>query len=128
MGATDPQRPWRVFCLVAGAVSIALVHGPLIGYKTFANVDEAYAGALAERLLEGFKLYQGAVSQRGPLMYYAFEAIAKLHGWDNIVALRLWALALSLAHFFSVYWAGRILLSKTAATVAALAAAYALSF
>ncbi len=128
MGAKDPQRAWRILCLVAGAVSIVAIHGPLIGYKTFANVDEAYAGALAERLLEGFKLYQGAVSQRGPLMYYAFEGIAALHGWDNIVALRLWALALSLAHFFSVYWAGRTLLSDTAATVAALASAYALAF
>jgi 4-amino-4-deoxy-L-arabinose transferase-like glycosyltransferase len=125
----DRQRPWRIFVLCASVVSIAQVQAPLIGYKTFANVDEAYAGALAERLLEGHKLYQGAVSQRGPLMYYAFEGMAWLHGWDNIVALRLWGLALSLAHMFLVYWAGkRLLLSKTAATIAVAVTAYALSF
>ena len=39
----DAQRPWRLFVLIASIVSIAQVHGPLIGYKTFANVDEAYA-------------------------------------------------------------------------------------
>ncbi len=124
----DTARALRIFVLVACFVSLAAVHGPLIGYKTFANVDEAYASALAERLLEGHKLYQGAISQRGPLMYYAFEALAWLHGWDNIVALRLWALALALAHVFLTYWVGTKLLSKSAATVAALVSTYALSF
>src|SRR6478609_3744913 len=114
----DPQRRWRLFVLISGIVSIIAVQGPLIGYKTFANVDEAYAAALAERLLEGHKLYQGAVSQRGPLMYYLFEAFAALHGWDNIVALRLWALALAIAHVLLVYWLGTKLLSKPAAVVA----------
>jgi 4-amino-4-deoxy-L-arabinose transferase-like glycosyltransferase len=125
----DRQRPWRIFVLCAGVVSIVQIQAPLIAYKTFANVDEAYAGALAERLLEGHKLYQGAISQRGPLMYYAFEGMARLHGWDNIVAVRLWGLALTLAHLFLVYWAGkRLLLSKTAAAIAAAVTAYALSF
>ncbi len=124
----DPERPWRLFILAASMASIVCTHAPLIGYRTFANVDEAYASALAERLLEGQKLYQGAVSQRGPLMYYAFELLAWLHGWDNIVALRAWGLALAIAHLLLVYWAGRALLSKTAATVATAAAGYALSF
>ena len=123
----DPER-WQWFVVLSGVLSIGLVHGPLIGYKTFANVDEAYAGALAQRLLDGHKLYQGAVSQRGPLMYYIFEGFAWLHGWDNIVALRLWALALALAHLLLTYWAGRVLLSTTAATIAAAVAAYALAF
>jgi 4-amino-4-deoxy-L-arabinose transferase-like glycosyltransferase len=122
------QRPWRLFVIIASVVSIGAVHGPLIGYKTFANVDEAYAAALAERLLEGHKLYDGAVSQRGPLMYYSFKAFAWLCGWDNIVALRLWALALAFAHLGLVYWLGRRLLSKTAATVATVITAYALAF
>jgi 4-amino-4-deoxy-L-arabinose transferase-like glycosyltransferase len=109
-------------------VSLVLIHGPLIGYKTYANVDEAYAAALAERLIEGYKLYQGAVSQRGPLMYYIFEALDRIDGWDNIFALRFWALGLAIAHLGFVYWTGRKLLSSTAATIAVALSAYALSF
>jgi 4-amino-4-deoxy-L-arabinose transferase-like glycosyltransferase len=114
--------------LIVGFVSLCAVHAPLIGYKAFANVDEAYASALAERLLEGFKLYDGAVSQRGPLMYYAFEGLAWLHGWDNIVALRVWALAFCLSHLFLVYWIARVSLSREAAITAAGVTAYALVF
>jgi 4-amino-4-deoxy-L-arabinose transferase-like glycosyltransferase len=124
----DLQKRWRLSVLLMGILSIGLVHGPLIGYKTFANVDEAYAGALAQRLLDGHKLYQGAISQRGPLMYYLFELLAWLHGWDNIVALRIWALGLAIAHVVLTYWVGRVLVSKTCATVAAAVAAYALAF
>ena len=124
-------EPWRRLeqaALVVGFVAICAVHGPLIGYKSFANVDEAYASAIGERLLEGFKLYDGAVSQRGPLMYYAYEGIAWLHGWDNIVALRLWSLAFALAHFFGVWLVGRRLLRRPGGIVATLFAAYALCF
>ncbi|MEO7114059.1 MAG: glycosyltransferase family 39 protein, partial [Polyangiaceae bacterium] len=124
----DPHRRWTFFVFFASIVSLVLVHGPLIGYKTYANVDEAYAAALAERLTEGYKLYQGAVSQRGPLMYYIFELIDRIDGWDNIVALRLWALALAIAHLGMVYWAGRKLLSRSAATIAVGLSGYALSF
>jgi 4-amino-4-deoxy-L-arabinose transferase-like glycosyltransferase len=124
----DAWRSLEWATLGVGLVAICAVHAPLIGYKSFANVDEAYAGAIAERLLEGFKLYDGAVSQRGPLMYYAYEGIAWLHGWDNIVALRCWALAFALAHLFGVWFLGRTLLRRPAAILATLIAAYALCF
>ena len=124
----DRHRLWRALVVLAGVASIVSVHAPLLAYKTFANVDEAYAGALAERLLEGFKLYQGAVSQRGPLMYYAFEGIAWLHGWDNIVGLRVWGLLLALAHFGLVIWVGRSLFTRTTATIAGAIVAYGLAF
>jgi hypothetical protein len=114
--------------LAVSFVTICAVHAPLIGYKTFANVDEAYASALGERLLEGFKLYDGAVSQRGPLMYYFFEGVAWLHGWDNIVALRVWALGFALAHLFGVWLVGRKLLGRVPATLATLLTGYALTF
>jgi Dolichyl-phosphate-mannose-protein mannosyltransferase len=115
-------------CLAGSAVVLIAVHSPLLAYKAFANVDEAYAAALASRLLDGYKLYDGAVSQRGPLMYYAYEAIAWLHGWDNIVALRLWSLAFALAHVGTVYWAARTLFSDLTAAIAVLIAGYALAF
>jgi 4-amino-4-deoxy-L-arabinose transferase-like glycosyltransferase len=114
--------------LIVTFVAICAVHGPLIGYKVFANVDEAYAGAIAARLLDGHKLYVGAVSQRGPLMYYLYEVIAYLHGWDNIVALRVWALGVVLLNVATIYWAGRALLSKDAALVAVAASAYAFTY
>lgn len=118
----------EIFSLVVAFVAIALVHAPILGYKMYANVDEAYASALASRLLDGWKLYQGAVSQRGPLMYYIFAAIAWLHGWDNIVALRVWALGLALSHVGLVFWAARALLPRNAAALSVLCAAYALAF
>ena len=124
----DPHRRWRALVVLLTLVSIAGIHAPILGYKMFANVDEAYAISIGERLLEGHKLYQGAISQRGPLMYYIFEGIAALHGWDNVVALRVWALGLAFAHVLLVYWAGKVLLSRNAATVAVAISGYALSF
>jgi hypothetical protein len=121
-------RAVAIGLLVLGVVCIGATHGPLIGYKTYANVDEAYAVALASRLLDGFKLYQGAISQRGPLMYYAFELIAWLHGWDNIVALRLWALGLVLVHFVLIYATAKTMLPRTGVLVATFVAAYGFIF
>jgi hypothetical protein len=118
----------RTFALCVAFASVVASQAMLIGYKTYANVDEGYACALASRLLDGQKLYQGAISQRGPLMYYAFEAFAAVFGWHNVVALRLVALALALMHVGVVYWAGRKLLSEYAAIVATLITAYELSF
>lgn len=104
------------------------VQTPLLAYKTFANVDEAYAAALASRVLDGFKLYEGAVSQRGPLMYYLFALAAKLHGWDNIVAIRIWAIGFTFAHLACIWWAGRSLFSRDVAALATALGGYALAF
>ncbi|MBL8605739.1 MAG: hypothetical protein JNL38_00400 [Myxococcales bacterium] len=129
MSLSASRHRWAMPAVLAvGAASIIAVHAPLIGYKTYANVDEAYAVALASRLNDGFKLYQGAVSQRGPLMYYAYALIARLHGWDNIVALRLWALGFALASFFLTTWLARVTVGRVAAMVTAAVAAYALGF
>ena len=128
MARAQGSRSLLAFTWFVAIASIIAAHAMLIGYKTYANVDEGYAAALAARLLDGAKLYQGAISQRGPLMYYAFEAIARGFGWDNIVGLRCVALALALLDVGLVYWAGRKLLSRDAALVAVLVTAYALSF
>jgi len=114
--------------LASGAAAIVAVHAPLIGYKTYANVDEAYAAALASRLVDGYKLYQGAISQRGPLMYHVYALIARMHGWDNVVALRIWALGFALAAFFVTYWLARVTVGRTAGLVAATLTAYCLAF
>ena len=106
---------------------IVAVHASLIGYKTFANVDEAYAFALGGRIVEGFKLYQGAISQRGPLMYYFYAVIAWMGGWDNIVCLRLWALAFASLHVGLVWWTAKRLGSSAAAILATLVAGYAMT-
>lgn len=114
--------------VLAAFACVFAVQTPLIAYKTFANVDEAYAAALASRILDGYKLYDGAVSQRGPLMYYLFALAAKLHGWDNIVAIRCWAVLFTFAHLGCIYWAGRALFSRDVAALATLFGGYALSF
>lgn len=130
-GLRTSDRRFRYLPQIAlwiGVVAIIAVHGPLIGYVTFANVDEAYAGALASRILDGHKLYVGAVSQRGPLMYYVYTLIAWLHGWDNIRALRLWALAISLLNLYGVHVFARAMLPRAGVVVATFLMAYALSF
>jgi len=127
-----PDRPsskiWSRACLGAGLAALIAVHAPVLGYKKFADVDEGYCAAIAARLLDGAKLYRDAVSQRGPLMYYGFEGMARLTGWDNVLGWRCWALAFALAHVLLVYWAGKTLLSRNAGVVAALATVYALAF
>jgi hypothetical protein len=114
--------------LAVSLAAVCAVHGPLIGYRTYANVDEAYAMGVAERLVEGFKLYDGAVSQRGPLMYYAFELIARTSGWDNVVAFRLWALGFALLNLALVWLVARRALSERAGVVATLLTGYAMAF
>ena len=107
--------------LVASSVFLIATHAALIGYKDFANVDESYAMALAQRVLDGHALYHEAISQRGPLMYYAYAFIAKTGGWDNVVNLRLWALGFAFLHVGLVYWGALRLLSRRAAIVVVFA-------
>lgn len=120
-------RRWQWLVLFAFFGWIVAGHVISLGYMKYANVDEAYAASIGERLLEGYKLYDGAVSQRGPLMYYSFEVFAKVFGWDNVLAMRIAALAFSLAHFVLVVWTARKLVSRTAAVVAGLVVAYGLT-
>jgi hypothetical protein len=103
--------------LVAALISVFGAHVFLIGYKTYANVDEAYASALASRLLDGQRLYVGAISQRGPMMYLSYEAFARL------VAFVVCELMVVLT-----YWATRVTLSQRVAPLAAGITAYALSY
>lgn len=127
MSAHSSAR-WRTCTLLAALSALAAVHGPILGYKKFADVDEGYAMAIARRLMDGAKLYDGAVSQRGPLMYYGYELLARITGWDNVLGLRCWALGFAAANVALVYWAGARLLSDAAGLIAALATAYALGF
>lgn len=122
------RRTLDRLALGVALVAVGAAHGPLIGYAKYANVDEAYAAALASRLLDGHQLYVGAVSQRGPLMYYVYAAFAWLHGWDNVVALRLWSLAFAFTHVVLVYVFARRLFPKGTAWLATAIMGYALSF
>lgn len=121
------DRRFGAAVLAASSVFLIATHASLIGYKHFANVDESYAIALAQRVLDGHALYHEAISQRGPLMYYAYALIAKIGGWDNIVSLRLWALGFAFLHVGLVYWGALRLLSQRAAIVATLLSTYALT-
>src|SRR5579872_251813 len=99
--------PILSLCLVASFVWLIGAHLMTLGYVKYANVDEAYASALGERLIEGYRLYEGAVSQRGPLMYYTYAAIGLVLGWSNILGLRMVALGFELVLLALVYWFGR---------------------
>lgn len=117
------RRFYRRLALVSAAVVVA-IHVPPFVFGRYVNVDEAYASALAERLEEGFRLYQGAISQRGPLMYYLFELFAAVAHWDNVRALRVVSLFFALAHLGLVWTVGRRLLGEGVAAVAVLVSAY----
>ncbi len=123
-GVSPADRLLRLVVLGGALASLVAAHATLIGYRTFANVDEAYAAALAGRILDGHKLYEGAISQRGPLMYYAYAAIARVGGWDNVVALRLCTLAVVLAQVLIVAWAGTRLVSHRVGSLAAALMTY----
>jgi general stress protein CsbA len=127
MGRAAHDRRFGAAVLAASGVFLIATHAPLIAYKYFANVDESYAIALAQRVLDGHALYHEAISQRGPLMYYAYALLAKVGGWDNIVNLRLWALAFAFLHVGLVYWGALRLISQRAAIVATLVSVYALT-
>jgi hypothetical protein len=131
-GAVAPRakrRSWSsVVPLVAAALALVGQHAALIGYKTYANVDEAYASAIAARLLGGAKLYEGAISQRGPLMYYVYELICGLVGWDNVMGLRVIALLFAVLEVLVVVWAARRTLARVPAVTAGLVMTYALAF
>ncbi len=118
------DRLLRAIASIVSVVGLLAVHGPLIGYRAFANVDEAYAAALASRLLEGHKLYEGAISQRGPLMYYLYALIARLTGWDNVMALRIWTLLVILGIVFMTGRLGTKLVSHTVGSLAIAFTAY----
>jgi len=123
-GATPADRVLRFVVLGGALASLVAAHAMLIGYRTFANVDEAYAAALAGRILDGHKLYEGAISQRGPLMYYVYAAVARVGGWDNVVALRLCTLAVVLSQVLIVARAGTRLVSHRVGSLAAALMAY----
>src|SRR5689334_9918160 len=103
------MRP-RTFWVAAAALvfTVAIVHAPSLYFGKFTNVDEAYAGSIAQRLLAGQELYQGAVSQRGPLFYYVYEALAFVAGWNNVRAVRLATVAITLITIGLTYRLHRI--------------------
>lgn len=118
------DRRLRYGVLFGCLLALVASHANLIGYATFANVDEAYALALGKRILDGHRLYEGAISQRGPLMYYTYAAVARVVGWDNVVGFRLFALGCSLLQVGLVAWAGTRLVSHRVGTFAAAVLTY----
>jgi hypothetical protein len=113
--------------VVIGVVMVVAACLPTIVFGRYANVDEAYASALGERLLEGYRLYQGAISQRGPMMYYAYELLDALCGWDNVRSVRVAGLIFALAHLALTWMTGRALFGEGVAAVGTLICAYALA-
>ena len=121
-------RGARRAALALAVIAVVPVHLAIASFARYANVDEAYGIAIGERLNEGFKLYEGAVSQRGPLMYYLFALIARVFGWDSLGGIRAVALAVALAHLALVYWIGERLIGRWVGALAAVVSAYAIGF
>lgn len=60
------------------------------------NVDEAIHAGVARTLLDGGVIYRDAVDQRTPLSYYAFAAMFRIAGVNNLYAVRV-AIAVMIA-------------------------------
>jgi hypothetical protein len=121
------SRRLRRTIVTVCAATVVIVHAPPLVFGRYVNVDEAYASALAERLLEGFRLYEGAVSQRGPLMYRLYELFAAIWGWDNVRGLRVTALSFALGQLWLVWLLGKRFLGYGVAAAAVLICAYAIT-
>lgn len=121
----DKTLAWAA--LVAACAAVVASHAPVLLYGRYANVDESYAAALGQRILDGHVLYEGAISQRGPLMYYTYAAIGRVFAWDDVRALRGVALAFALSHVALTWLAARRLFGLRAAAVASLVTGYAFS-
>ena len=91
-------------------------------------VDEGYAAALAIRLFDGTHLpYVDGISIRGPLMYWIFAIALKIGGPFNIEAIRIGAMASSLAIVLSVWSVPAALGSPLAGGFAAMFTVWSLS-
>ncbi len=106
-----------VFCILLACAA----HAPVLVSARYASVDEAYASAMASRLDDGFRLYEGAVSQRGPFLYGAFWGIARLASWHAVAPIRVAALLTLLGLMAAVFWAARRLACSWAEAAIAVA-------
>lgn len=105
---TTSRRTWLIPLLV-GAVLTAWIfwlRAPSFGV-TMWNVDESIHAAAARVLLEGGVLYRDAIDQRTPLTYYAFAAIFKIAGLNNLVAVRIVIAAMIVATAVLLFVIGR---------------------
>jgi 4-amino-4-deoxy-L-arabinose transferase and related glycosyltransferases of PMT family len=102
------RRPWLVTLLVGTALAVWIfwLRAPSFGV-TMWNVDETIHSAAARVLLEGGVMYRDAIDQRTPLTYYAFAAIFKVAGLNNLFAVRVVIAAMIVAIAVLLFVLGR---------------------
>lgn len=122
------QARWSRALLATAAAWLLIVELPCFAGRTYANVDEGYEQAIAQRLLAGETLYQGAVSQRGPVLYYIYALLARVTHWHSVLSVRWLALACAVACLMMVYRLGCDLLPEGAGVIGAVGFSYALCF
>lgn len=88
--------------------------------QTMWNVDETIHATIARTLLDGGVLYKDAIDQRTPLSYYAFAAVFKVFGDNNLYAVRAVLAALIALTAFGLFLIGSRLLNRTGGLVAAV--------
>jgi len=77
--------------LVLAAAAFA-VHAPSLTNRSF-NSDEAYAATQAQVINRGGRLYVDTVDRKPPLVPYLYAATFRLTGTDDLLPLRLLAVA-----------------------------------
>lgn len=84
------SRSWLHILLVGALLAtwIGWLRAPTIRV-TMWNVDESIHAAVARTLLEGGVMYRDTVDQRSPLTYYAFAAVFRVAGMNNLTAVRV---------------------------------------
>jgi 4-amino-4-deoxy-L-arabinose transferase-like glycosyltransferase len=86
---------WR-FVLVVIAMA-AVTHLPGLVRTEVLNPDEAFLATQARVLNDGGQLYRDAVDRKPPLVPYLYAATARITGSDNLVWVRLLAVAAHVA-------------------------------
>jgi hypothetical protein len=71
------------------------------------NVDETIHAAAARKLLEGGLMYRDVIDQRTPLTYYAFAAIFRVTGINNLVGPRIVLCGMIAATALGLFLIGR---------------------
>jgi hypothetical protein len=81
--------------LVFAVVAVA-VHVPSLTNRSL-NSDEAYAATQAQVLSRGGRLYVDTVDRKPPVVPYLYAAVFRVTGRDDLLALRILALAADVA-------------------------------
>src|SRR6266850_1900236 len=106
--------------MVAGLITVLFItHLPALLPRSTIQ-DEAVYVVVARQMLRGGRLYVDVVDRKPPLLFWVYEAILRIFGPHNWVALHLVGMLWVLATMGGLYLIGRRVAGPRAGLAAAL--------